>query len=337
MPTFGCNATCNDCGTLSSPKEKERLSLEIIIDSINQAKELGFTNVVFTGGEATLRWRDLLKSIKHATTIGLPTRLVTNAHWARTDNICETKVGELIEAGLKEINFSTGDEHIRFVNIENVARALIEMIKHNIPCALMIEMRKNNLINRESFLSIDLMKNYRNQVDKLFTIHESPWMPIHPYNVNEYPDGSLANNENISSRGGCESLLQTYVVQPNGNIASCCGLSMRIIPELNTGKISENEKFLSMAIKKSESDFLKMWIHYKGPERILQWANNLDPEIRWENMYAHKCQACFRIYKDKKIRDVIKNNYKSMFAEVIISAFIDEEYLPKKMNQIVRE
>lgn len=334
MPTFGCNAACKDCGTLSNPFEKEKLSLETILGAIDQAKKLNFLNVVFTGGEATLRWKDLLATIEYANSHNFPTRLVTNAHWARSDSSCEKRISELIEAGLQEINFSTGDEHIKFVPINNVARALKEAINRGLLSAVMIELRKDNKINRQTFLANELLSENLHQVDKLFTVHESPWMPISPYSVSDYPDGSLANNENISTRGGCESLLQTYVLQPNGNIGSCCGLSMRIIPELNTSKINSDSDYLLQAINKSESDFLKMWIHYKGPEKILQWANKLEPRIQWENMYAHKCQACFRVYKDPLVRNVIKNHYKEMFSEVIMSAFIDEAYLPNKLSEL---
>src|SRR4051794_32880804 len=55
MPTFQCSAQCADCGTFSSPYDKTTLNLETILSSIDQAKELGFANVVFTGGEASIR------------------------------------------------------------------------------------------------------------------------------------------------------------------------------------------------------------------------------------------------------------------------------------------
>ena len=55
--------------------------------------------IVFTGGEATLRWKDLLEGIRYATELGFLTRLVTNAHWANREDMAQEKLLALIEAG----------------------------------------------------------------------------------------------------------------------------------------------------------------------------------------------------------------------------------------------
>ncbi len=97
MPTFTCPASCKNCGTFSSPKDKNFITLEAIKKSIIQAKELNFSNIVFTGGESTLRWNDLKIGIKFARELGLPTRIVTNAHWAKNEKITNNKIQELVE------------------------------------------------------------------------------------------------------------------------------------------------------------------------------------------------------------------------------------------------
>src|SRR5687767_12928754 len=114
MLTYACPAACKNCGTSSSPHDKNKLNIETALSGIDQARSLGFDNVVFTGGESTLRWRDLLVAIRHAKTLHFPTRLVTNAHWATSLDRASALTRELHEAGLDEINFSTGDEHVRF-------------------------------------------------------------------------------------------------------------------------------------------------------------------------------------------------------------------------------
>ena len=53
-------------------------------------------------------------------------------------------------------------------------------------------------------------------------------------------------------------------------------------------------------------------------------------------MYAHRCQACSRMYKDDKIRKVIKEHYQEMIAEIIHCAFLEEEYLPEKMGRSIK-
>jgi hypothetical protein len=43
--------------------------------------------------------------------------------------------------------------------------------------------------------------------------------------------------------------------------------------------VSKGETFLAQAVEASESDFLKVWIHFMGPEKILAWAAEKEPSI----------------------------------------------------------
>jgi MoaA/NifB/PqqE/SkfB family radical SAM enzyme len=103
MPTFRCPAECGHCGTMSSPRERTVLSLESILSAIDQAAELGYEVVVFTGGEPTLARRPLLTALQRATDLGLITRVVTNGYWARTAKAADRTMAQLVGAGLREI------------------------------------------------------------------------------------------------------------------------------------------------------------------------------------------------------------------------------------------
>jgi hypothetical protein len=63
------------------------------------------------------------------------------------------------------------------------------------------------------------------------------------------------------------------------------------------------------AAEAANEDFLKRWIRIEGPEKILAWAADLDPSIEWENQYAHRCQACRRIYADDRVKAVIREHH----------------------------
>src|SRR5207249_10291620 len=78
-------------------------------------------------------------------------------------------------------------------------------------------------------------------------------------------------------------------------------------------------------------DFLKVWIHYQGPEKILAWAAERDRSIQWEGMYGHRCQACIRVYRDPAVRAVIQNHYQQVIPDVLQSAWLREHYIPQKL------
>lgn len=331
MPTFTCPAACRDCGSLSSPSERTNLELNTILEAIRQAKEIGFFNVVFTGGEATLRWKDLLQAISYANSLGFPTRIVTNAHWANTLEQARARLDELIYHGLSEINYSTGDEHVRFIPIENVINATVAATERNFRVHIMVELKAERRFTRDSILVHPMISALTPKQMESVTIIESPWMPLNPLLVENYPDEVTTNRHNIGMRTGCDNVLQTYTLQADSRIGSCCGLGLRVIPELNVG-VAKGKGFLKKAIEDSENDFLKIWIHYKGPEKILAWAAEKDPEIKWEDMYAHHCQVCQRIYKDPKVIKVIREHYAEVISDVLQSAWLDEKYIPEKLD-----
>ena len=118
-------------------------------------------------------------------------------------------------------------------------------------------------------------------------------MPLDEFEVEHYPEGLASNRDTIGTRVGCDSIINTTTVMADGKIMACCGLGTRSIPELHVGDI-DTDSFAAVD-KKLNQDFLKKWIKVQGPERILAWAATKDPSINWENMYAHRCQACKRI------------------------------------------
>jgi hypothetical protein len=303
-----------------------------MLSAIKEAKDLGFGNVVFTGGEATLRWHDLISAIEFANNLGLPTRLVTNAHWARTMDAARSRIDELLGAGLDEINYSTGDEHTRFIPIDFVVNAIVAAVGRGLNVHVMVEIHDTRHIVEESVLKHPRIVALKENERRLLSVNESPWMPLHPFEVAKYPEGIGLNGENVSSSRGCESILQTMLVTADQHVHACCGLASRLIPELTVAYSRDEPDFLREAIQEAESDFLKLWIHYEGPERILAWAAEKDPEIEWENYYAHKCQACLRLYKDPRVIRVIWEHYEEMVPAVLQAGWLQESFIPEVLG-----
>lgn len=325
MPTFQCTAACKHCGTLSNPQNKTRLSLEEIYSVIDQAHDNGYKLVVFTGGEATLVGKDLLCAIRKASSLGFFVRLVTNAHWAISDRKAQFYMNELVESGLTEINFSTGDQHTRFVPLENVIRATYAAVKKKLNVAIMVEHVKERVVTKETVEDhTEFKRIFQEFPTAKINVHESPWMPLSPHEISTYSEGIMANRSNLASYPGCDSVLSTTTIQADGKIGACCGLGMRLIPELHLGTIYETK--LADADEKAANDFLKRWIHIEGPEHILAWASKYDSDIKWEDMYAHKCQACIRLYKDPKVRKVIGEHHKEKIADVLFGQWLVSNY-----------
>jgi Radical SAM superfamily len=321
MPTYQCTAACKHCGTLSSPKDETWLPIDDMLRAIDQAADAGYGLVVFTGGEPTLAGEHLLLGIRRAASKGMAVRMVSNACWAGSEDEALAAVGEWVDAGLLELNVSTGDQHSRFVPVESVIRAISAGVEHDLPVAVMIEVVNGRAITSEGVQSHPMYRAmYERFPGARVSFHESPWMPLSPNRTYSYPDGQATDRANLSTRSGCDSILTTTTVQADGRIGACCGLGMRRIAELQLGTVDSTT--IQQADERAGDDFLKRWIKVEGPEKILAWAAEIDPEIEWEGMYAHRCQACVRLYKDPKVRKVIAERHLEKAADVLFGEWL---------------
>jgi hypothetical protein len=321
MPTYRCTAACKSCGTLSSPHARARLTPGQVRQAIGQAAGAGIELVVFTGGEATLEPELLFDGLAQATGLGLKTRLVTNAHWAAADDEALAYAQRLRAAGLGEINYSTGDQHARFVPVEHVLRAVRGGLAAGFTPAVMVETTAAATVTSERLrqhpYQVETRRMYPGRVIKF---NDSPWMPLQPGRSEAYPEGLAVDAANLARTRGCDSVLQTTTVQADGAIGACCGLGMRLIPELNLGHVDTTS--ITEAIAEAEDDLLKRWIRLEGPERILAWAAGKDPSIKWQGMYAHRCQACLRLYKDPAVRDAIADHYQEKVPDLLFGEYL---------------
>jgi organic radical activating enzyme len=289
MPTFQCTAECAHCGTISSPRDETWLPLEQALASIDQAAELGYAGVVFTGGEPTLATDSLLEAMRHAASRRLPVRLVTNAHWAVDEVIAESLLFEWMCAGLCQLNVSTGDRHARFVPLESVARAIAAADRLQLPATVLVES------GGPADITASLV---RERLAESVTVAEWRWSALTAFPASR-PDGAV-NRANLHNCTGCESMFTNITVQANGTISPCCGLGIRLLPELQSGHVGVDT--LAGAERRAREDPLKQRIRAEGPERILAWAAERDPRIQWEDLYAHRCQACIRLHRDPLVR-----------------------------------
>lgn len=325
MLTYTCPAECKNCGTLSSPRSKENISLEDAKRYILDASDKDFRVVVFTGGEATLRWGDLLEGIGYASSLGLATRLVTNAHWANRADQADKKVKLLKEAGLNEINFSTGDEHSRFIPLERIGIAVRAAVSQRLPAFVMVETKKNRAVTKDTVLELPDLRALSPEEMSMVSISESPWMPLDPLEVEDYEEGMAAGQNDVEARKPCHSVLTTLTLQADGKVSPCCGLGIRQLPELMQGKLGDSIEHLQ---RKAESDLVKLAIHYYGPLQLVKLAADVDPTIKWEGMYSHHCQACARLYTDGRVIKALKSRVEQIQNMVYEAVILDEGVAP---------
>lgn len=307
--TYQCTAACQQCCFESSPKVKGGLDGETIRARISEAKEsfpdIGL--VVFSGGEAFLLKDELVKSIGHATSLGLKTRIVSNGFWAKRKERALELCSELAASGLGELNLSTGRDHQEFVPEASILNASEAAIENGITTLVTVE---TDTEQSDCFLSLrrnsrikDLLNNTK------FRIINNFWMPFHTdaESRSQAPDLKLL-------RKGCSQVFDNLVITPHDNVSACCGLTLEHIPEMRLGKNTGNnigELFLSQS-----DDFMKFWLRVEGPYRIIEDVMGADAAKHLDGV-IHGCQACAILHKSPEIRARVRQAYQSRVQEVM--------------------
>ncbi len=330
LTTYRCTAACAECCFQSSPGNPGRmLELAECTGIIDQAAE-SFSSlrlVVFSGGECFLMGEALMRAIAHAVGKGFLTRCVTNGYWGKERSHAARMAGALAVAGLKEINFSTGDDHQCFVPVQAVVHAALECARRGIRTLIVVEGH-----SRSKFRLQDLLRH----PDLLEFIGREPgaanlqllqnvWIPFNTDRVIEHPDIlELRHRAREGGETGCNQILHNLVVTPDLQLASCCGLTLEYIDELKLGRIQDNLRGLFEA---QTDDFIKLWLYTDGPNKILEFVREKNPSIATGRHVVHPCQACALMFNDGEVKREISRRYMEVFDDVMFKFHLKQERL----------
>jgi hypothetical protein len=317
LATYRCTAACEHCCFDSNPFIQQRLALSDILCFIDEAARFkSLEAVVFSGGECFLLGDDLVTSVQHASHKNLMTRCVTNGYWAKSLTAGRQRLLELRDAGLKELNISTGDFHQQYVPLETVVNAACLGVELGLTTLIVVEMQRNRRVTARQVASDPrIAQLLNNQPAERFKMIESPWMPMDLQTNIQQPSEALINRHNVHLRGGCDSILATLVLTPDRQVGICCGLTREMIPELN---LDYSTNSLDVIVTSAGRDFFKIWLFVDGPERILAWAASKNPLIEWENRYSHRCHTCLAVFDDPVVRETVATHYRERINDVLL-------------------
>lgn len=225
-----------------------------------------------------------------------------------------SRLEPLVQAGLKELNLSTGDYHQQWVSQQTVVNAASLSMELGLPTVIMVELQRDRQVTAADLHADPRIAQLLTQDKPRLRILESPWMPMSHQEVIEQSPDRMLSRQTLHMRGGCKSVLATVVVTPQRRFGFCCGLVREKIPELNADWVPGTFGDL---VEAGGSDFLKIWLWVDGPDRILAWAASKDPRIEWENRYSHHCQTCLALFSDERVRDVIRNHFRERVEDVL--------------------
>lgn len=278
------------------------------IDEMRALEDLKL--VVFTGGEPLLLKDHVIKTVRHAASLDIWTRIVTNAFWAKTAAAAQETLKELTDAGLREINFSCDDFHQEHIPIENIRNAVEATLAAGLSMLIAHKQVKNGKIS-ESNLSQLLGKPMRRfnpgrkkqpryLYDTGFTIpvgHGSEHLSEDLHIV--YP-----TEDDIQWKTPCSGVLSSTIIGPERDLRLCCGMIEQDVPEISIGSLTKNS--LKELICRANSDLIANWLALEGPYGILKFVQEKMPEIKFPNRFVGRCHLCNHLFTRTDIREILQ-------------------------------
>lgn len=325
ITTYRCTAACKQCCFESSPDVKGRLSKQHIIDTIRdvRANYPSVEVVIFTGGEATLLKNDLVQSVAEATRLGLATRIVSNGSWGKSPKTAKRLATALADAGLRELNISTGKDHQEWVPPASVINAAEAAINAGIWCLITVEAD-----TKDSAKLAELTGDSRIQklcCEKGLQIQTNSWMSF-----KEDLDSRIQALPQKGRKQPCQQIFNNVVVTPYYEVAACCGLTLEHIPEMKLG--TSDASGVTKAYQGQQNDFLKYWIKVDGPGEIIRRLMGDEKANELLANSVHICQDCIVLHKNAEVVEELKYRY-TEFENEVMSRFLLGQVVERLADQ----
>lgn len=304
ITTYQCPLECQHCCFSCGPRRRERIAIDDVRNAIDVLHvHSGLRCVAFTGGEPLLLGKDLHDLIAHINAHGLSTRVVTSGFWGKRQQVVEDVLEDFCEAGLKELNISTGDYHSRFVPVEQVCSIASAATRRGLRVIVVVEHQEGSLVTKETVKQgIEECSKSHKPVSPVIIIenHLVPKMPV-------VCDPTLIHRTQTEYHG-CPNILRNLSLTPLGELYACCGLTMCEIPELRIGTVAD-----LVAVRSPDmlhdllfSNGIYALLATEGPKRL---AHLVEDEIGvpvLRDATVHRCEECAALFAHGLARPILR-------------------------------
>lgn len=305
VTTHKCSAQCKNCCFSCSPQKQQRLTIGEMVYYIDQVKNDFSDSVkllVLTGGESFLLGDELISIIEYAHSHGLRTRIVTNGYWAMTEESAIKKISQLRKSGLDEINFSTGDEHMQWIPLDNIYNGIKASMGQGIVTAVNIETHNSSSFNSTIFINQGNLFKYFDKTTYRYPLRvvSGLWVPFAKHEQITYEE-----KKSPHPAFGCDSILTTLAISPYSQLMACCGLPCEYLTTLRLGNLKEYT--IKELYESQYRDLFKLWLFTEGPQSIMEYIH--EKKGITGPIVGHSCQICADILKNKENIECLRNNY----------------------------
>jgi MoaA/NifB/PqqE/SkfB family radical SAM enzyme len=291
--TARCNAACTHCSKSFGPTRDEELSRDQVFRLMDEAAAIDDQQPLsfdITGGEPFLDFEKLVAVIAHGGKLGGEVSCVTNAFWARTDEIAIAKLTQLQNSGLTSLSVSISRFHQQFVPLHRAERAL------KFAAELGISTELKAAVTRADLKVGGLVSQWKESVD-------AEWVNVFPVLPHLRHDAILPDYDYYREPGlpahKCPG--EVVAVDYHGIARSCCSLgeedSFLVVGDTNRQPLKAiYDTFQNAGTQRILRD--------RGPIAFAQGAMAAGLAHQLRKAYAGPCDLCLHIRTDPQLRRV---------------------------------
>lgn len=318
LTTNQCTAKCDHCVMNSSPDRVEKLTYNRIRNAISELNKYNSLKVViFSGGEPTLLGDDLLDSIAFADSLGIVTRIVTNAHWAVSEEKARATLVQLREAGLAELNISTDDYHIPYVPFDNIQNAWNASKKLGFSAVVIANSwGPNSKINSQYIMSklgedIPVRFNDKGRANPLgrpssdgtkYLIANGYLQMIGRADKLAQSNRHSTQTSRISGRCPCTGF--DLALSPSNHLLACCGIEVKSNEILDLGDASCSST--NGLIYQADDNLLVNALALKGPMFLKNFVQMHDSDVPFREKYSTMCELCENVIRNEAANKILQ-------------------------------
>jgi hypothetical protein len=292
--TARCNAACTHCSKSFGPNRTEELSQADVFRLMNEAAAIEDHEPLcfdITGGEPFLNFEMLVAVVAHGAALGAEAiSCVTNAFWARTDDIATGKLTRLKKAGLTLLGVSVSRFHQQFVPLHRAQRAL------KIAGNLGISTELKAAVIRSDLKPGGLVSQWKGGLQAEW-INMFPVLP-HLRREADLPEAEYYREPGLPS-DKCPG--EVVAVDFNGIARSCCSLgeedSFLVVGDANRQPLRAIYDTFQNAGR-------QRILRERGPIAFAQGAIEAGLGHHLRKGYAGPCDLCLHIRTDPNLRQV---------------------------------
>jgi hypothetical protein len=311
LTTSECNAVCDHCSQSSHPSRQERATVEQMRRAIQELHEASpLATVIFSGGEPTLLGQDLITGIQYANSLGISTRLVTNAHWASTPAAARASLVGLREAGLQQLVMSADDYHLPFVPFENVENGWHASKGLGFQSVCIANCSGPSSKITPAFIRERLGEQIPAHVDDdgdapttgavaadgtRYTLFHSPIQRLGRGRARIRADDLGEAPAPAALEGGCPWAVRSAALSVSNHLVACCAIETDGNPILDFGDLTTTTA--PALLQRANDDVVVNAIALLGPMFLRRFLNRQAPDLPFRQDYSSICELCEHIVR----------------------------------------